>query len=197
MKQNKFKAIILAGLLLLPVVIFLFLKSFGSNQFNVPIYYELGVTDSLPDECGRNKEIPYRVFTKPASAVLLKVYHFEKQPTNELGFRLEELERVQDVFQENNGVKIFSFLNHPSITIKAIEKFADRVNVNKAFWSVRPVDSLTYDVFKNCELVMNDEDSRVVLVDTEERIRGYYDISDREETDRLILELKILLSQDK
>ena len=37
--------------------------------------------------------------------------------------------------------------------------------------------------------------ANVVLVDSEKRIRGYYSIGSREEVDRLILELQILLSK--
>jgi hypothetical protein len=44
---------------------------------------------------------------------------------------------------------------------------------------------------------MDDIDNRVVLVDNQEQIRGYYDITDREETDRLIVEIKILIAQSK
>jgi protein SCO1/2 len=34
-----------------------------------------------------------------------------------------------------------------------------------------------------------------VLIDEENRIRGYYNIMEREETDRLVLELRILQSK--
>lgn len=35
-------------------------------------------------------------------------------------------------------------------------------------------------------------DNRVVLIDRQGRIRGYYNILERDETDRLIAELRIL-----
>ncbi len=197
MQSKKLKSLLLLVLLVLPASIFIFLKSFGRNEFVVPIYYEQGVGDTLTNDCGRSSEVPYRVFTKPATQVRFKVYHFEKAETANLNFRLEELERVQDVFAEDDAVLLFSFLNSPSITARAFQQFDDRINFDPSFWSIRPVDSLSYNVFKNCELVMNDQDDRVVLVDKEERIRGYFDITDREETDRLILELKILLSQEE
>ena len=178
-------------------MIFLFLKSFGNNQFDIPVYYESGVIDTLDSNCGRSTAIPYLVNTKPASQVLHKIYHFENSITEELEFRLQELERIQNAIGPNNGVLLFSFLNNPSITKRAFEKFDDRINYDPTFWSIRPVNPDTYRVFKNCELVMDDIDDRVVLVDNQERIRGYYDIMDREETDRLIVELKILIAKDK
>ena len=197
MKSNKTKSIFLVLIILLPVVIFLFLKSFGNNQFDIPVYYQNGVIDTLDSNCGRSTAIPYLVNTKPASQVVHKIYHFEKSVTGELEFRLQELERIQNAIGSNNGVLLFSFLNNPSITKRAFEKFDDRINYDPTFWSIRPVNPATYLVFKNCELVMDDIDDRVVLVDNQEQIRGYYDITDREETDRLIVEIKILIAQSK
>ena len=197
MKANKSKSIVLAVLLLLPVLIFLFLKYFGNNEFSIPIYYEEGVGDTLAGDCVRGKGAPYTLFTKPASQIVHKIYHFEKSEGANLAFRLEELERVQDALSENSSVLLFSFLNSPTITRNDLSRFDDRIAYDPTFWSIRSVDSTSYNIFKNCELVMNETDDRVVLVDKEERIRGYYDINDREETDRLILELKILLRKDQ
>jgi hypothetical protein len=39
------------------------------------------------------------------------------------------------------------------------------------------------------------EESDVVLVDFEKRIRGQYDVSSLEEMDRLIVEMKIILKR--
>ncbi len=196
MKSNKIKPIFLVLIILLPAVIFLFLKSFGSNQFDIPVYYQSGVVDTLDNNCGRSTAVPYLVNTKPASQVVHKIYHFEKSKSPELEFRLQELERIQNAIGSNNGVLLFSFLNNPAISKSAFDNLDDRINYDPSFWSIRPVNPATYDVFKNCELVMSDIDDRVVLVDNREQIRGYYDISDREETDRLIVELKILIAQE-
>lgn len=46
----------------------------------------------------------------------------------------------------------------------------------------------------SCELLLKSP-WRVVLIDDQRRIRGYYDPEDRDEMDRLIVELKILLKQ--
>lgn len=197
MKSNKIKSVFLVLIILLPVAIFLFLKSFGNNQFEIPVLYQNGVVDTLNSNCGRSTAIPYLVNTKPASQVVHKIYHFEKNVTVGLEFRLQELERIQNAIGPNNGVLLFSFLDSPSITKRAFDKLDDRINYNPSFWSIRPVNSATYSIFKNCELVMSEIDDRVVLVDKKERIRGYYDINDREETDRLIVEIKILIAQEK
>ncbi|MBY0433089.1 MAG: hypothetical protein K2U26_03165, partial [Cyclobacteriaceae bacterium] len=44
--------------LALPGLIFVFLKMAGRNEFNIPVYYETGVTDS---PCGITYPSPYSV----------------------------------------------------------------------------------------------------------------------------------------
>ena len=48
--------------------------------------------------------------------------------------------------------------------------------------------------FKRCVFFMGDELS-VALVDSKRRIRGYYDGRDRDEVDRMIVEMKIILKK--
>jgi hypothetical protein len=49
-------------------------------------------------------------------------------------------------------------------------------------------------LLRNCIFLMPEE-SDVVLVDFEKRIRGQYDVSSLEEMDRLIVEMKIILKR--
>ena len=48
--------------LLLPGLIFVFLKFAGRNEFNIPVYYEEGV-GTVPTDCGLTYPAPYRVKT--------------------------------------------------------------------------------------------------------------------------------------
>lgn len=50
------------------------------------------------------------------------------------------------------------------------------------------------DLFYDCEVLLQ-KPWNIVLVDNQRRIRGYYDLKHRDETDRLIVELKILLKK--
>ncbi|MBT1705243.1 hypothetical protein [Chryseosolibacter indicus] len=52
------KLIFLFVALLLPVLIFVFLRIFGKNQFEVPLIFEEGVTD-VPSECNFEYTSPY------------------------------------------------------------------------------------------------------------------------------------------
>lgn len=77
-------------------------------------------------------------------------------------------------------------------TLDAIALDLRRVeqNISPALYQVVPVvrDSV------RCALLLRENDTEV-LIDTAGQIRGYYSLGSREETDRLILELKILLKQ--
>jgi len=50
------------------------------------------------------------------------------------------------------------------------------------------------DEFYDCDLLLQKPLS-IVLVDDQRRIRGYYDPQHRDEVDRLIVEMKILLKK--
>jgi len=55
-------------------------------------------------------------------------------------------------------------------------------------------DSTKYHRLYRCDLLLQNP-LNLVLLDDQRRIRGYYDYHDREEVDRLIVELKILLKK--
>jgi hypothetical protein len=55
-------------------------------------------------------------------------------------------------------------------------------------------DSATCGRWKKCVFLVN-EPWQAVLLDQDKRIRGYYDLRNRDEEDRLRVELKILLKK--
>lgn len=176
----------------LPVLIFLFLKSFGSNQYDIPVLYEKGLGDSLATPCLDRSAEQYVIQNELVEAGEIKVIHFERMDGPVLKTRLEELERVQDVFYDFPEVKLRTFLNGASIKAQDIQDYDRRIQFLDQFWKRNELDSTTWAELKYCGTAMSNLDNRVVLVDKENRIRGYYNILEREETDRLILELRIL-----
>lgn len=145
--------------LLLPALIFVFLKYFGKNEFDIPVYYQEGVNESSSD-CHLTSTgqylVPDSLLTKWnwEHASILASFAPEKE-NKELRQRLNEagLEDVQMVLLKDDGSKI-----------------------------------------KECFLLMK-EPWDAVLIDTERRIRGYYKLGNRDEMDRLDVELKILLKR--
>jgi protein SCO1/2 len=191
----KKKGIFLFLLILLPVLIFLFLKGFGRNEFSIPVYYEQGLGDSLSTPCLDRAKQQYYVQSPFSAAGKIKIIHFERVDGPLTLFRMEELERVQDVFGEDPEVELVTSVNGVSMKVQEIEDYSARVFFNDAFWKRQELDSTAWAELKYCDVAMSDLDNRVVLVDKQNRIRGYYNITERDETDRLILELRILKTE--
>lgn len=159
------KLIFLTLALLLPVAIFIFLKLFGRNEFNVPPMHQEGSIET-PVNCNFTYTAPYHVpdsviaslhLTKPDS---LYVLYFDPA-------LITAMNRVSVEFKWS------------PVNVVAPSSFSRETNVR---------------ILKECVLLMQPPAS-VTLIDHKNRIRGYYDGSDRDEVDRLIVEMKIILKK--
>ncbi len=161
--MNRKKLLYLFLALLLPVVVFLFLKSFGRNEFNVPVMHQ----DSIPalvSDCGYRYEAPYRI----------------PDPV---------MNRIRGNSSDSLYVLYFDSSADAAIARVRTEFGSDPV---KVVYEDSSEDGVA--AFKKCVLLMEDNVS-VALVDHRNRIRGYYDLHDREDVDRLIVEIKIILKK--
>ncbi len=192
--MNK-KAVLLFLTIGLPVVIFLFLKGFGNNQYTIPVLYEQGLGDSLSTPCLDQKKQQY-VVNNELIPEGMKIIHFERLDGPVLKTRLEELERVQDVFYNDEDISLNTFVNANTISVTDIQDYDQRIQFLDGFWKKSELDSTSWANLKYCAMAMTNLDNRVVLIDKKNRIRGYYNILEREETDRLILELRILKTEE-
>ena len=163
MKGKKLLFLFLA--LLLPVAIFVFLKIFGRNEFEVPVLHQ----DSIPAtsaHCNIRYTMPYRladsVMTKRATngSDSLYVLYFD-------GPAAGAMKRIATEFSGD------------PLAIAAVSEHV-------------PADEISF--LKQCILLMGNDVS-VALVDHRRRIRGYYNADDRDEMDRLIVEIKIILKK--
>ena len=163
MKGKKIIFLILA--LLLPATIFVFLKLFGRNEFQVPVLHE----NSIPrraDNCDFTYKTPYRVADSVISAL--------------------DGEKDDSVYVFNFDSRLDDAMNRISV-----EFGDDPVSVVNTADLPPKFDAR---VLRECVLLM-DRDTAVAILDNRNRIRGYYDASDRDEVDRMIVEIKILLKQ--
>jgi len=161
------KIIYLFLALLLPGLIFLFLKKFGKNEFAIPTYYQRGV-DSLNAICGTRYVQPYQL----PDSVLQKagwagrpaaLFLFQKEVLGN-----KEFKRMLDSFDQNE--------------FQVVELDLQRMG------------EAPFNRWSSCVFMVH-APRNVVLVDGEKKIRGYYAIGSREEADRLILEIEILLKK--
>jgi len=143
------KAILLAVALAIPSLVFVFLKQFGRNEFEVPVFHEPVPQWTLPG-CSEGRVDKFSFPDRRVAVLTTR----EGQQAVALQFR-----RLKKNFDGREYV------------IRAV-----------------PRDSI------RCRVLLRDSDHEV-LVDTAGRVRGYYDLMSREETDRLILEMKIVLKK--
>ena len=159
--MNIKKTIILLVGLVLPVGIFLFLKIFGENKFDVQPLFQT----ELPAEikgCGE-VTVPY---TLPAEIVQEFSTKESMVSVVLVGSELERLSRVQDQFGSD------------PVSIMRVEAGASRGGKS----------------LKDCVFLLT-APYDVVLLDQQGVIRGQYSSDDRNEVDRLILEISIMLNK--
>ena len=156
--SRKFIYLFLA--LLLPGLIFVFLRKFGKNEFNIPVYYEAGVTDA-PKPCG-TYPAPYRV----ADSVL----------------------------------QVIRTANKPMLVVtdtsSDVKRNLDRLKseLSNSFSIVFPESDTRWATWLDCAFILH-KPWTAVLIDEQGQIRGYYSPASREEADRMLVEIRILLKQ--
>ncbi len=147
------KKILLFIALFVPILVFIFFKIFGKNEFDIPVYWSDGVkVNGCPPVLG-----PYTLSDSALNAWGWKHDRATLLVLNEEGIR-KNLSRVADQFEKGEYTTL-DVRNTPT-----------------------------------CLLLAGDS-SKVILVDDQKRIRGYYTPTTQKETDRLTVELKILLKQ--
>jgi len=162
MKSTKVLFLFLA--LVLPICVFLFLKFFGRNEYDVkPLFWDSPPTAG--DSC-QAVSVPYVV---------------DDSIRNQLLF-------------ENDSLVIISFHNDADINAaNQIKRIKDEV-------SNLPLTLLTFSesdrhlFWKNCVFFLKDP-MDMVIVDRRGRIRGQYESADREDADRLLTEVTIILKR--
>ena len=158
--MNTKKAVFLFLALLFPACIFVFLKFFGKNEFDVPPLYA-DVYPPAAAECNVSVKLPYHIPDEVHAALgdSLTLVHFGTL-TNAAE---QQIRRVTN--EHGKEFKLRSL--HLSDSVSKLKK---------------------------CVFFLNDQYD-LALVDKDGMIRGQYISDDREEVDRLITELSILLKK--
>ena len=159
------KLIFLTLALALPVAVFVFLKIFGENEFNVPLLHQDGTIPS-PENCDFSYKAPYTI---PDS--LIDILHLKAE----------------------DSLYVFYFDPSTGAAMRRVATEAKWLPVQIVDRSFFPHET-DERIIRECILLLKPPAS-VALVDHRNRIRGYYDGSDRDEIDRLLVEIKIILKQ--
>ncbi len=233
--QRFVKAGILIATLVVPALIFLFLKFFGQNHFVLPRYIPL--IDSATNQ-PILKKIENPKFDQPAFDTVFhtipqfsfvdqdnKIFTDEKTKgkiyvANFIFTRCglicpkvtNQLARVQDTFLNKSEVIFVSHTVDPRFdTPEVLKKYAEKNEAINGKWYfitgekkelykmalkgyfVPISDASEYDkaISNPDEAFIHSE--KMILVDKEGIIRGFYDGTDPKEVDRLMVEIKVLL----
>jgi hypothetical protein len=158
MKGKKLLLLFLA--LLLPSCIFIFLKFFGKNEFEVlPLF-----TEQLPpikQDCNYNYTLPY---------------HIADTSLHQITDGNDSLICV--VFQKQEG--------------GPLARIQEKYESEPVAW--RFLDPEKNSRQMRCIFVLT-EPFNTALVDSKGRIRGHYNSADRDEMDRLLIEISVLLKK--
>ena len=207
------KAGILLCILILPVLVYLFLKIFAKNHYDIPTYF---ATDSVLVN-GRYKitgahKIPAFTFVdqdgEAFSSELLKdkilVTAFLSEGEITTSSKVTtELKRIQEAFADFPEIRIVSFSidseNHG--VSDTLNVYAETFRIDTARWSLLSGSKdAVYTLAQKGLLIPGQSDSAnrvlgetLALIDKAGHIRGYYTGTDRAEIDRLIREIQVLL----
>jgi hypothetical protein len=155
------KGILLFIGLLLPVLVFLFLKFFGRNEFDVPLIFERPIV--APPGCNRSYSHPYIL---------------EDSIVNILGRR--------------SKLVLITFGNEQQLE-RAVTKI-DTVDLRLVSVHDLKLSEEQIGYLRECVLLLGSEKD-VALIDARKQLRGQYESDDREDLDRMVAEINILLKR--
>ncbi len=176
--------------LMLPVLIFLFLKSFGKNEFAVPVLFSDSV--SAPVACSVYAyKAPYVI----EDSVLQKLTWKESDSLTIIVFeddnKINQHERkiqLSRVFTEFKNVPLQVIRIYGGQHVGVTENTTDRIP------SLLFSES-EFQTARDCIFLLS-KSNDAVLVDRHKRIRGQYNLLKREDADRMIMqEMNILLKR--
>jgi protein SCO1/2 len=175
------KVIIMISVLLAPIFVFLFLKEFGTNKFELPVYYPEGNPIA---ECDRS-DGPHKLSKEIIFNNDLKLPALFYLTSNE---QSEYYSDLHNVLSKYPAVDIWALSTEKSVV--AQERVKSLI-----------VYSKDYSELINCELVLGEDHwlnepltNKYVLIDAQRRIRGYYECDNLDDIERLDVELDILLN---
>ena len=213
------QTLLLGLLLLLPVLAFLFLFSFGTNRYALPTYLPDHVDSTKVGGEWQRDTVFHQIaaFQLPASTGRLVssqelgkgLYIAQFYGSDETSVRVaRQLLRVQEKFRHESRVRLVTFvLNADSKQVSSLTRLAEQYGTiaGKWFFLTGPADTLrrlTIDEFRltadpkrfpGATYTANLPAGRLLLVDNQRRVRGLYDGADGREIDRLLTEVTVQL----
>ena len=221
------KAGILIAILVVPALVFLGLKFFATNHFKVPYFVpeldETGQVKTAGKDTVFHKIPAFNLIDqngKPFTSAQTKgkVYVADfifTRCTTICPKMTNHLARVQESFQKNPDVLLISHsVDSKFDSPEILKKFAKKNEAKDGKWffltgekkaiydlgingyKISVADASAYDKNVSIDETFIHTD-KLILIDKEGYIRGFYDGTDKEEVDRLMVEIDILLDNYK
>jgi protein SCO1 len=216
------KTVLLLGLLLVPVTVFLFLKTFGVNHYILPTFYAVRVDSTqvggrwqldtvyhqIPDFQLTSQQGHTVTQRDLDSSIYVASFFFTscQGPCKEMN---TELVRVQEAFRNYPQVKLVSHTVHPEHdSVEVLQQYARRFNADPAKWFFLTGDrGEIYSLAQNgyglpaqqAPGVLTDfiHAETFLLVDWNKHVRGIYHGTNSTDVDRLVTEIGVLLDEMK
>jgi protein SCO1/2 len=203
-KQNRFKILIILFTLVIPVAVYVFLRAYGENHYTVPVLYESGIPAdtseclTLPENQQHLVRMNFAmrdIIEKPSDGLFYKklsvidIDMVSRQQPGDPGYPLN---RVADIFTGNPAVQLI--IIRPASNAIPVKQIPSNDRFIYVYGTGEEISG-----FARCELILLDfpeKNRRFILIDSLGRIRGYYQAGNFDEVDRLILEMKIILSEE-
>ncbi|TJZ61168.1 photosynthetic protein synthase I [Sphingobacterium olei] len=223
-KRNFSKVIILAIVLLVPGFLYLLLNRIGSNEYvKLPIYGEKSLSGKMNRKMGR--EIPdttYHQLTPiefinsrgdsihflASDTVITVVHLFYTKDTTLSRVMMDNLYAIANRFKNNSSLRLLSISVDPYDNPESLKNYVRSYDalIGK-YWDA--VSSSHTDMLKYAreemlvDAMRNPADTNAfvisnnyLLIDSQRRIRGFYDINLKTEVDRLEDEIKLQLVEE-
>ena len=216
------KTALLLCLLFVPVVVFLFLKTFGTNHYTLPTYFPQSVDSTrvgagwqldtvfhrVPDFSLTSQEGETITQRDLDEKIYVASFFFTscQGPCKEMNTGLV---RVQEAFRNYPEVKIVSYTVHPERdSVEVLQQYANRFNADPSTWYFLTGErQKIYDLAQNGYFLVAQQapgalvdflhSEQFLLVDWNKNVRGIYHGTNPADVDRLITEIGVLLDEKK
>ncbi|GEO05252.1 hypothetical protein AAE02nite_29160 [Adhaeribacter aerolatus] len=215
------KVLLLGVLLIVPILVYLFLKVFGTNHYSLrtymPVIEDTGeplvrngdtvfhrVPDfSLTSQTGKTvsqQDLQGKIYV--ANFFFASCKDVCKKMSNNLG-------QVQEAFAKEPKVKIVSYTVDPERdSVAVLSKYAETYGAKPDKWYLltgpkRQIYQLAQEGYRlpamQAPSLIPDfiHSEKLLLIDEEKHVRGIYDGTNEEDVDRLITEIHVLLQEEK
>ena len=204
------KVAILIGILLIPGAFYIFLRFFGENRFDVPLYFD-GSAPCGEGRQGQYHRVPYFNFivdgetlSSDSGSNAIAVYDmFLSAVPMDARSHLRHSGQIHDAFAGEESVLIYTL--YPASAMSNMEealRVAGDYRSDSQTWLFGYAEDSALMDFALCGLGIGARDTdgseiyhALVLVDAKRRVRGLYRMGDQDETDRLIMEAKIVMRE--